>query len=331
MKAKEIRRSLVFLLLAAALLLACWVVFDRKNTCDYTARIYGFFNEPEDSMDVLFYGSSHAYCTVSPLELWHETGLQSYVLATQSQPPAATLHYIKQSLEHQSPQLLVVEAFMFILPPEERLEASLRDCIDALPWRENKVELIQRLVAPGERSSYYFNFLKYHSRWKELSGRDMDFSYLNGTDNLRGYIYLTPRREAECYPLDYTHVQPQPLPEENAVFLDELLALARDSNKELALFIAPMSGAEAYAGQFKTLHEYAEANGIPVLDFNEKFAELGFDCTEDFFDFDHLNATGASKATAALARWMEQNFQLIPNPNSDEDSWQADYTALYGE
>ena len=51
MKAKEIRRSLVFLLLAAALLLVCWVVFDRKNTCDYTARIYGFFNEPEDSME----------------------------------------------------------------------------------------------------------------------------------------------------------------------------------------------------------------------------------------------------------------------------------------
>lgn len=331
MKAKEIRRSLVFLLLVLALLLAAWAVFDRKTDCDYTTRIQGFFNETENSMDVLLYGSSHAYCTISPLELWHETGLQSYVLATQSQPPAATLHYIKQSLEHQSPQLLVVEAFMFILPPEERLEASLRDCIDALPWRENKVELIQRLVAPGERSSYYFNFLKYHSRWKELSGRDMDFSYLNGTDNLRGYIYLTPRREAECYPLDYTHVQPQPLPEENAVFLDELLALARDSNKELALFIAPMSGAEAYAGQFKTLHEYAEANGIPVLDFNEKFAELGFDCTEDFFDYDHLNATGASKATAALAWWMEQNFHLVPCAGSEEDSWQADYTALYGE
>ena len=331
MKAKEILRSLIFLLLAAVLLLACWVVFDRKNTCDYTARLYGFFNEPEDSMDVLFYGSSHAYCTVSPLELWHETGLHSYVLATQSQPPAATLHYIKQSLEHQSPQLLVVEAFMFILPPEDRLEASLRDCIDPLPWRENKVELIQRLVAPGERSSYYFNFLKYHSRWKELSSRDLDFSYLSGTDNLRGYIYLTPRREAECYPLDYTHVQPQPLSEENAVFLDELLALTRDLDTELALIIAPMSGAEAYAGQFKTLRECAAANGIKVLDFNEKFAELGFDCTEDFFDFDHLNATGASKATIALSRWLEQNFQLVPNTNSNEDRWQVCYTSLYDE
>ena len=329
MKGREMVRSLLFLLLAAALLLTCWIVFDRKSICDYTARIYGFFNEPEDSMDVLFFGSSHAYCTISPLKLWHETGLHSYLLATQSQPPAATLHYIKQSLEHQNPQLLVVEAFMFVLPPEERLEASLRDSIDPLPWRENKAELIQRLVAPEERSSYYFNFLKYHSRWKELSRRDLDFSYLNSRDGLRGYIYLTPSREAECYPLDYTHVQAEPLPEENAVFLEELLALARASNKELALFIAPMSGAEAYAGQFKTLHEYAEANGIPVLDFNEKFAELGFDCTEDFFDYDHLNATGASKATAALARWMEQNFHLVPRAGLEEDRWQADYNAIY--
>ena len=331
MKAKEIRRSLVFLLLVLALLLAAWAVFDRKTDCDYTTRIQGFFNETENSMDVLLYGSSHAYCTISPLELWHETGLRSYVLATQSQPPAATLHYIKQSLAHQSPQLLVVEGYMFVWPPEKQTEASLRDCIDPLPWGENKMELIRSLVAPGERSSYYFNFLKYHSRWKELSGKDLDFSYLKDTDSYRGYIYLTPKRGSECGTLDYSQVQAQPLPEENLALLDEILALARDSGTELALLLAPFGDAEEYAGQFKTLHEYAAANGIKVLDFNEKFAELGFDCTEDFFDYDHLNATGASKATAALARWMEQNFHLVPCAGSEEDSWQAAYTALYGE
>ena len=329
MKAKEICRSLIFLLLVLSLLLAAWAVFDRKTSCDYTTRIQGFFNEPENSMDVLIYGSSHAYCTISPLELWHKTGLRSYVLATQSQPPAATLHYIKQSLEHQSPRLLVVEAFMFAWPPEEQTESSLRDCIDPLPWSENKAALIQQLVQPGERSSYYFSFLKYHSRWKELSEKDFDFSYLEETDSFRGYIYLTPKRGSECGPLDYSRVQAQPLPEENLALLEQLYTLAQDSGTELALLLAPFGGAEKYAGQFKTLHEYAQARGIKVLDLNEAFTSMGLDCREDFFDFDHLNADGAVKATDWLAQWLEKEFTLAPAPAPEDVDWQADYEAIY--
>lgn len=192
MKKRELIRSLVFLLLFISLLLSAVLVFDRKTACDYTTRVRGFYNEPEDSMDVLLFGSSHMYCTISPLVLWEETGLRSYVLATQQQPLAASYYYMKESLELQKPRVLVLEVSMAPHGPDSIAEGTVRDCLDPLPWSRNKLELIKQLVPEGERSSYYFNFLKYHSRWKELSARDLDFSYLGGRDLFRGYIYLTP-------------------------------------------------------------------------------------------------------------------------------------------
>ena len=74
MKKKELIRCLAFLLLSALLLTAAALVFDRKYACDYFTRVRGFYNEPEDSMDVMFYGTSHMYCTVSPLALWKDSG-----------------------------------------------------------------------------------------------------------------------------------------------------------------------------------------------------------------------------------------------------------------
>ena len=85
----------VFLILVLALVFAAWQVFDRKLACRYTEKINGFFNEPAESMDVICYGSSRMYCTVDPLVLHAQTGLRSYVLATQQQPLAATYYYMK--------------------------------------------------------------------------------------------------------------------------------------------------------------------------------------------------------------------------------------------
>ena len=160
MSKKETIRTAVFLLLALALVLCACLVFDRKTACRYTEKINGFFNEPPDSMDLLCFGSSRMYCTMNPLVLHHETGLSAYVLATQQQPLAATELYMKESLRSQRPRVLLLEATMAFYDTEGAGEGALRDCLDPLPWSENKREIIRTLVPEGERASYYFPFLK---------------------------------------------------------------------------------------------------------------------------------------------------------------------------
>lgn len=325
MKKNELIRSIAFLLLFALLLTGAALVFDRKTACDYTIRVRGFYKEPENSMDLLFFGTSHMYCTISPLHLWEAAGLHSYVLATQQQPLTATYYYMKESLERQSPKLIVLDLLGACSPQNSAGDAVLRDCIDPLPWSKNKLEMIQALVPEGQRSSYYFNFLKYHSRWKELSAQDFNFSYLNSRDMFRGYIYLTPARPSLSQGLDYSLVSSQAVSEENLKLLLDMKTLAESHGAELVFMIAPYEDAAQDAGIYKSLREFAVQHDIGLLDFNELFDQAGFDGKTDFFDRNHLNITGAAKASALMAQWLMENYGLELVPAVNEEQWRQDY------
>ena len=325
MSKRERISALIFLLLAFALLLGAWAIFDRKLACHYTYRVYGFFNEPEQSMDVIGYGSSRMYCTLDPLVLHHETGLRSYVLATEQQPLRATLHYMRESLKRQSPQLLVLEATMAFHPEETVSEAEKRDCIDPLPWSAGKTELIRSLIPAGQRSSYYFNFLKYHRRWKELSRQDFDFSFLRGRDPFRGYVCLTPAQGADCRARSYDGIEAVPIPEENLELLRRMAALAQENGAQLMLLAAPYEQVAEDLGYLKSLHAFCEAEGLPFLDLNLCYDELGLDGSRDYFDSGHFNLSGSTKATRYLSRFVEEHFAPDVSPHPLDTEYGTEY------
>ena len=310
----------VFLLLATILLLTAWAVFDRKTSCWYTEKVRGFYNERAESMDVLGFGSSRMYCTFDPLVLHHETGLRAYVLATQQQPLKATWYYMQEALSRQSPRLLLLEATMAFRPDSETTDAEIRDCLDPLPWSKNKLALIRELVPEGQRAAYYFNFLKYHQRWKELSAKDFDFSYLGRRDVFRGYMYLTPERGADCRQQNYDAVEALPVPEENLALLRKMAELAKDSGASLLLLAAPYETVTDDLGYLKNLHDFCAAEGIDFLDLNLVYDELGIVEAEDFFDIGHFNVNGSTKATRYIADYISRNYTIAPIPDGELDA-----------
>lgn len=320
MAKKESLRLVIFLLLALCLVLTAWAVFDRKTSCWYTEKVRGFYNEPAESMDVIGFGSSRMYCTLDPLVLHHETGLRAYVLATQQQPLKATWYYMQEALSRQSPRLLILEATMAFRPDSETTDAEIRDSLDPLPWSKNKLALIRELVPAGQRAAYYFNFLKYHQRWKELSAKDFDFSYLGKRDVFRGYMYLTPEREADCERQSYESAEALPIPEENLALLREMAALAKDNGAELLLLAVPYETVTDDLGYLKSLHAFCEAEGIDFLDLNPVYDELGIDEAKDFFDIGHFNVNGSTKATRYISDYITARYSLSPIPDTMLDS-----------
>ena len=317
---KESLRLCAFLLLALCLVLTAWAVFDRKTSCWYTEKVRGFYNEPEESMDVIGFGSSRMYCTLDPLVLHHETGLRAYVLATQQQPLKATWYYMQEALRRQSPRLLILEATMAFRPDSETTDAEIRDCLDPLPWSKNKLALIRELVPAGQRTAYYFNFLKYHQRWKELSAKDFDFSYLGKRDVFRGYMYLTPERGADCRQQSYDNVEAMPIPEENLTLLRKMAQLAKENGASLLLLAAPYETVTDDLGYLRSLYAFCAAEGIDFLDLNLVYDELGIDNAKDFFDIGHFNVSGSTKATRYIADYITARYSLSPIPDTILDS-----------
>ena len=50
-----------------------------------TTNANGFYSEPEQSLDVLMFGSSYCFFGVSPLKMWEEYGFASYVRGSANQ------------------------------------------------------------------------------------------------------------------------------------------------------------------------------------------------------------------------------------------------------
>ena len=124
-------------------------------------------------------------------------------------------------------------------------------------------------------------------------------------------------------------MEAQPIPQENISVLLDMKALAEEHGARLAFVIAPYEDVGQDAGIYKSLHQFALEQDIPLLDFNLLYDQVGFEGDLDFFDINHLNSSGASKATAWLADWLEENFQLEAGPSVDEARWQALCEALY--
>ena len=325
MSKKESIRTAVFLLLALALVLGACLVFDRKTACRYTEKVNGFFNEPADSMDLLCFGSSRMYCTVNPLVLHHETGLSAYVLATQQQPLAATALYMKESLRTQRPAVLLLEATMSFYDTEGAGEGALRDCLDPLPWSQTKREIIRTLVPEGERASYYFPFLKYHQRWKELSAQDFDFGWLGRRDPLRGCFAIDHPRPVRCRQWSYDGVAEEPIPEERLAILRRMKALAGENGARLVLLAAPYEMVDEDLGSLKALHRFCEDEGIPFLDLNLIYDSIGLDGEQDFIDEGHLNLSGSVKATRLIGAWLQSELGLRPLADAPDEEIEQNY------
>ena len=73
------------------------VLFTPKRT-DYGA-VWGMYqDEPENSTDVLFFGSSLAYSDIAPAVLYEECGLTSFVMAGPLQTMPVTYYYVREAL-----------------------------------------------------------------------------------------------------------------------------------------------------------------------------------------------------------------------------------------
>ena len=99
-------RALAFGCILLALLLCTQEVLAPKGGC-----IDGFYAEPEDTIDVIFLGSSHANAAFAPAQMWREQGFTGYVLYSWSQPMWVSYHYAVEAFKRQTPRVVVLEGF----------------------------------------------------------------------------------------------------------------------------------------------------------------------------------------------------------------------------
>ncbi len=295
---KRTLRVIIFIICFVLIFSGVSNILERKSlegAWNMTLKVGGFYNEPVDSLDVMFFGSSHMYCSIDPRMLEEQTGLKSYVFATQQQPLWISYHYLKEALKTQSPETVVLEVHMVVQEEDYADEGTLHSAVNPIKLSRNKVEMVYAAVPHGERRNYILDIFKYHDRWEELTRDDYTLEHFEALDPLRGFVQLETVTVIESRDeLEAVVDVSEPL-DKSMEYLEKFVELSREEGFELILIKAPSNATVDEKKLYNAVEAFALDEGITFEDFNMHFDQLGLDLAMDFYDRRHLNVNGVAK------------------------------------
>ena len=306
---KGICFALIFVALFAffqKLLQAKWIASDSENSASTSAWIE-YRSLEENSLDVLFLGTSHSYFAVDPMYIYENTGITSYVFGGPGLRFDLTYMNLEDALKTQSPSVVFLDmsAIQFDF---QQTEAKCHKVLDQMPMSKSKIEYaFDNDSEEMKPLDVLFPFFRYHSRWCELGENDFKF-VLNDLDEtfIRGpYVtYQTKLTEFHFYE-DVEYV----LTERNLDYLKRMKALCDEKGIELVLYKIPTP--TWYESQSKGAVELGEKLGVPYLELFYEVDKIGLDVTTDFRDENnHLNQRGAEKLSQYLSEYLEEHYEL---------------------
>lgn len=330
-KITAIFKSIIFLLIFIIIFSYFSNLFCRKTLngeWNHTQKISGFYNEPKNEFDIIYFGSSNTYCSFNPLIMYEKTGIKSYVFATQQQPVWASYTYMKEALKTQKPKLLVMDILMFAKSDEYYDDGVNYSFMDDIPFSKNKIELaFASSPDTTGRIRLLINFIKYHSRWSELTKDDYTFERSNTKDFLKGYVFLNNTFTDAVMP-DTSSSETAPLSEKELLYFEKIISLAKEENIPILFVKTPSNATYDEQKLFNSVFLKAKELNVNFIDYNKQYDRIGLIINEDFYDKSHLNYKGAEKFTRSFA---EDILSFCPDfpKNADDTDWTESLNKYY--
>jgi len=278
----------------------------------------------EQSVDVMFFGTSHAFTDIDPNVIWQRKGIPSFVLGGPMQTMEVTRYYVQEAFRTQRPKVVVLEmtatGYPAVQPKDQRHRYTQnfhRLNVGYMPMTLNRVEAALFATESGDKTAVLVDAWMYHSRWPELTSKDFAvWSKHAGYEYLKGYVPRTGYRTVPSGVVaSYSWEVTETLHPDVAFHLPALRAIARTCQKngaELVLLISPTGPAGKYSFYLRSAMSVLskEYPNVRALDMSKPGGVRGLSYKTDFADGGHLNTTGARKASIALADYLASKYRL---------------------
>ncbi len=324
-------KIIAFVCLAAILLIACNSALSFKYLEGIKTMNY-FYEQEENSVDVLILGSSHAFKSFYPEILWEEYGYSSYVMSASIQPLWFSYYYLEEALKTQTPKLVVLEAYRFQEQSDYTSRQTVTNNLYGMKWSKTKWDAFRVGIPTKEESedkallNTPWEFSNYHSRYSELSAEDFledyanpAYEYFKGGSCSEGVYAKKPMPDIASF-----EKKPGPITEKNETWYRKLLELAAANGIPVLTVLAPMPTTQECYSRMLTARAIAEEYGQTFIDYNDHYEELNIDFKTDIMDqAGHLNKSGAEKFSSAVGKYISEHYD-IPDHRGDPkyESWE---------
>ncbi len=285
-----------------------------NNTYD---TVTGFYNEPKDTIETVFLGSSHVRYGISPMDLYESYGICAYDLSTDTQPILASYFWLEETYRLHSETLdtIVLDMSMIRRDPDS---AAYHKAVDPMKLSYTKLRAVKAYSEDFEDFlQNIFPLTSYHERWKELTSTDFLKYEYEPEISIRGYQYNASQWINSVS--DFSEIStPLIVDDKNEVntslddtaiiYFEKMVDFCKEHDLQLVLIKTPTTWTSEDHNEVQML---ADTYGLEFIDFNVDpyYSEVKFNFATDLIipttgDNYHANYYGAKEITDFLGQYL---------------------------
>ena len=312
---KNIFKILFKVILVILILVGSWVVLTPIFRYDESNEGNQFRNLPNDILDIIVLGSSHAQYSINPAVIYTERGYYSYVLGSGCQPMSMSYHFLEEALKTQSPEVVLLDVFT-MMPSRSVCYADgmYYNAIQQMTGK-NRIEAGLATENDEKKYEYTFDLLMNHSKWKQD-----DFLQKEESDEYNAMLGYVAQQPTD---LQFRHLVPFErgnteinFRENDLEAFNNIIDLCRENNIKLILFKAAIDIDQENYDYLQAIWDIADQKGIEHVDFLALAEEIGFTLGMDG-DTWHNNTWGAQKTSKYLANYIKEHNYITKHVDNN--------------
>ena len=282
--------------------------------------IHEYYNSTMNH-EVIFIGDCEVYANFSPITMWEEFGITSFIRGSPQQLVWMSYYLLEDTLNHARvhPQVVVFNV-MAMQYAEPQYEPYNRLTLDGMRMSRTKLRAISASMTEDEDLlSYIFPFFRFKDNWRELSSEDFRYFFRNPQVSINGFMV-----RSDVMPVGFI---PSPLHRANYDFgekplyyLDRMAQLTREHGIEFVLVKAPNLYPYWFDEWDEQVVQFAEENDLLYINFLRYTDLIGLDFAEHTFNAGgHLNVFGAELLARYFGNILANEFEL-PDRRTDPET-----------
>lgn len=315
---KKVFKVLIIIAIMVSGIILCQKLLMPKymNSVVEGALIEEYYGETTDH-DVIIIGDCEVYENISPITLWEDYGITSYIRGSAQQLIWQSYYLLEETLKYETPKVVIFNV-LSMKYHEPQNEAYNRMTLDGMKWSMSKVNSVRASMLPEESFiEYVFPLLRYHSRWSELSTEDLAYMFSKDKISHNGYYMRADIKPVTTIP-EGNKLSNYQFGDNSYKYLDMMVELCKENNIELILMKAPSIYPYWYPQWEEQMEDYAEKHDLKYINFLELIDEVGIDFSVDTYDAGlHLNVTGAEKVSKYLGEVLKDEYNLEDHRNDE--------------
>ena len=307
-----------------------------------SAKYESYEQAPEESIDVLWMGSSNTYSDICPVVMWHNNGFTGFNMGTANNVALFEYYQLEYLLKHNKPKLVVIDFSDASLEESPdiytQFEPTYRKMADTMPDLGIKIRMVSDFCSKYESltvPSFLFPLLRYHSRWEELTKADFNLTKKDDSYNeYRKGAYFNSKTQPYTLGDDiFTHkTEIVPMYTE---YYQKMYDMCNEKGIEVLVTLSP-NVTQRHA-DYEMAKAFAEKNNLNLVAFitADSIRKIGIDPEKHYYDEGHLNIIGQSIFSSYMGDYISETYSLVDHRGdssySDWDMWYEDYIERYNK